>query len=178
MAWTDDLELQVKEDLKKKSSGTDRPARRNAGNRDLSVYWLFGIILLLVTGVAVTYQAKGGNPYVAQPYNNYQSYNPYPSTPAPNYNSPYDYNYPSMTVDQRMERLESAARKIWDRTKWNSDRLTLLATINNHNGVVIKNALPRQELILLNSDWTINRMPDRIQLDQQDQEFLKQYIRK
>jgi hypothetical protein len=81
-------------------------------------------------------------------------------------------------VDQRLDRLESGFKAVWDRSKWNSDKVTLLATIHNHNMVVIKNALPKSELILLNSDWTINRLPDRINLDQQDRQFLEKYLRK
>lgn len=79
---------------------------------------------------------------------------------------------------QKVDLLTQAVKKIWDRTKWNSDRLTLLATINNHNLVVVQQSLPKSELILLNPDWTINKMPNRIQLDPQDQAFLQQFLKK
>ena len=180
MAWTDELETTIKADLKK------RPAAV-AKAQDRSTFWLFGFIVLCVVCVYVVAQNRNSSPFIQQqqqqPYNNYysqwdatqqpQAYNPYAYNDYNNYQQP-----PMMGVEQKLERLESAAKKIWDRTKWNSDRLVLLTTVNNHNTVVIRNGYPRSELIYFNSDWTINRMPDRIYLDRNDQEFLRQYIKK
>jgi hypothetical protein len=68
--------------------------------------------------------------------------------------------------------------KIWQRTNWNSEAITLMADINNHNLYVSQANLSRDNYIYLNSDWTINRIPDHIQLDQQSREFLERHIKK
>ena len=178
MAWTEDFTSELEEkikDLKPK-------AVAKKANQDKTALWLFGFIILLGVGLYFSWQSKN-TPYFVQPYNNYSqnnwqdTYNQH-AQEYQNYQQQYYQQPPQMGVEQRVDRLENAARKIWDRTKWNSDRLVLLTTVNNHNTVVIRNGLPRTELIYFNSDWTINRMPDRIYLDKNDQEFLRQFIRK
>ncbi len=168
-SWTKDIEDHVKQTLGAKSNGD------KMGGKDYSQFFLFGIIIALAVAVFWVLQSRGGNflqSQQQQPYNNY-----YSQWDNAGY-SPYTLDYPmAMPAEQRIDRLESAARKIWERTKWNSDRITLLGTINNHNTVVIKRGLPRSELILLNGDWTINRMPNRIYLDYKDKEFLKKYVK-
>lgn len=75
------------------------------------------------------------------------------------------------------ERLDEAAGKIWERTKWNSDHMILLATVNNHNLAVLQQNLPKSELIFINEDFTISRMPNRIKLDPADEKFIKKFVR-
>ncbi len=81
-------------------------------------------------------------------------------------------------LKKKYEAIDSAAQKIWERTKWNNDRIVLLANVNNHNLYVIKENLPKTELIHLNADWTIDRLPDHIALKPEDQEFLKKFLSK
>lgn len=113
---------------------------------------------------------------------NSKNVNVWPKSQTPVYNQQSSWmNQPSaapVDLKTQVDKLTDATKKIWERSKWNSDRLTLLATINNHNLVVTQQGLPRSELILLNSDWTIDKMPNRIQLDPQDQAFIKQFLRK
>ena len=156
----------------KKLLGGSKPVATQAPpqSQDTRVFLLFAV-LLLAAAMMIAYQRnQPAVPYLEPPKQQQQQR---PVEPTP---EKFNHNYTQ--VDQRLDRLESGFKAIWDRAKWNSDRLTLLATIHNHNMVVVKNSLPKSELILLNSDWTINRMPDRINLDAQDQEFLKRYLRK
>jgi hypothetical protein len=37
--------------------------------------------------------------------------------------------------------------------------------------------MPKSELIFINGDWTIDKIPNKIHLDQSDQEFLKKFLR-
>lgn len=92
-----------------------------------------------------------------------------------NNNSPSINNSPSL--DKKVELLTIGTQKIWERTKWNTDAVILLSIINNNNSFVLKNNYPKSELIFLNSDWTINKMPTAVQLDDEDKEFLKKFIR-
>ncbi|RDJ35030.1 MAG: hypothetical protein DWQ19_09350 [Crenarchaeota archaeon] len=170
--WTDDLENQVRAERKNSPRAVAAPA-----NKDYTWVFLLGILILAVVAAFIFFQNKGYTPIAQQPSNNY--YSQWDRQESYNYNNTQDrYNYNRLTTDQRVDRLESAARQIWERSKWNSDHMTLLATIHNHNMVVIRDARPRSELILLNSDWTINRLPDRIYLDYQDREFLKRYLKR
>lgn len=58
------------------------------------------------------------------------------------------------------------------------DRLTLMAILQNHNLVVIKNDYPRNELIFVNKDWTIDRLPDRLNMTEENREFISQFLKK
>lgn len=92
-----------------------------------------------------------------------------------NNNAPSINNSP--TLDKKVELLTVGTQKIWERTKWNTDSLILLSIINNNNSFVLKNNYPKSELIFLNSDWTINKMPTAVQLDDEDKEFLRKFVR-
>lgn len=92
-----------------------------------------------------------------------------------NNNTPSINNSP--TLDKKVELLTVGTQKIWERTKWNTDSLILLSIINNNNYFVLKNNYPKSELIFLNSDWTINKMPTAVQLDDEDKEFLRKFVR-
>lgn len=92
-----------------------------------------------------------------------------------NNNTPSINNSP--TLDKKVELLTVGTQKIWERTKWNTDSLILLSIINNNNSFVLKNNYPKSELIFLNSDWTINKMPTAVQLDDEDKEFLRKFVR-
>lgn len=80
-------------------------------------------------------------------------------------------------LTKQYEATDTTAQKIWERTKWSSDRISLLAIINNHNLVVEQYNLPKSELILLRADWTIDRMPNRVVLDDESKELLQKFIR-
>jgi hypothetical protein len=175
--WIEDLESNIKNSL-----GNKKKVAKSS--QDPSLIWLFGVILLLAVGVFTVMKFKPPATQWQQPSSSasdwYAQQNPQ--------QQPQGWTMPwqqQSSTDQKVDalkiqydKLDSAAHKIWDRTKWNSDRMTLLATISNHNTVVIQQNYPKIELIYLNEDWTINRMPNRIALDKADQEFLKQFIRK
>jgi hypothetical protein len=154
---------------------------------------LFGVIFGLVLLVFVVYKYRTGGltalvgpqqppQQQSQPYFSYPQVQPWSNLPIQQpqqqWTLPPSNNPEIEMLKRQYETLDAAARKIWERTKWTNDRITLLATINNHNLVVQQNNLPKTELIFLNADWTINRMPDRIQLDASDQEFMRQFIKK
>ncbi len=168
MAWLDKLESDVK------STIGNRPVIVQQ-QQPISPTWLFGLALLLVIGVYTAWQFKNQNvsqPWAQQPSQQNQSNQQW--YPQQQYQPTTEQKVDALKI--QYDKLDAAAHKIWDRTKWNTDRLTLLATVNNHNMVVIQHGYPRSELILLNPDWTINKMPDRIQLDPADKEFLKQFV--
>jgi len=169
--WVEDLESSISK-LKKQSV----PQQSNT-------VFLFGIILLLSFGVLglMKYKSTGNiwQPTQSQWLQNQQT----AQTPQWQQSGPVGPG--PTTTDQRVDalkaqydKLDAIAHKIWDRTKWNSDRMTLLATINNHNLVVTQQNYPKSELIYLNDDWTIDRLPNRIQLDPVDQAFIQQFVRK
>lgn len=144
------------------------PPRPAQTNNQLSPAWVFGIFLFLGAAVLGAWQIK--NPPLPQiTWHQPQVQAPVqPPQPQPE----------TKTIDSRVTTLEKVTGQIWNRSKWNTDRLTLLASVYNHNLVVIQQNLPRSELILLNSDWTIDRMPNRIHLDENDKAFIKPFIRK
>jgi hypothetical protein len=177
MAFLDELETNIKNSLGGRQTFAPAPAQ-------VSPVWLFALILVLATGVYTVVKFKA--PIQIQPTNGASQWTAQ-QQPSANPNWPWQPQQPTgpVTTEQKVDslkaqydKLDAAARKIWDRTKWNSDRMTLLATVNNHNLVVISQNYPKTELIFLNEDWTINRMPNRIQLDATDQAFIQQFVRK
>lgn len=172
-----DLEAQLKNVLPAKKS-TKVVKNMNANNNNLA----FGIIILmLVAGCYFAYTYKAKTSVLPNPQTNWQNMS---SSTYPNISQPQPWANTDNTaaeieaLKRRYDAIYGATAEIWNRTKWNTERMTLLATLNNHNLVVIQQNLPKTELILLNDDWTINRMPDRIRLDAADQEFMRKFIRR
>jgi hypothetical protein len=62
------------------------------------------------------------------------------------------------------------------REKWNSDRLTMMGIAFNNNWAVYHNGFPKSDLIYLNKDWTVNKVPPRVQLTPQDRTFVEGFI--
>ena len=197
--WVEDLEKDLKDVLKKETktqnnlnNGRIMDVTKLSNNNNPLL--LFGLVLILVVGVFLAWKTKTEKNVLQpnwqaqqQPWNNLQqqggSSSPWNNS-GPQQVNPWQNPTTNQPLEQKFELLkkqyeniDTAAQKIWERTKWNSDRITLLATVNNHNLAVQQQNLPKIELIFLNSDWTINRLPNRIALDSNDQEFLKKFLK-
>jgi hypothetical protein len=181
--WAKSLESEIEGIFGKKSNVaavSEVPVKNNNTNVILGV-----IVLVLGLAVFSVYRSKTTQQASAWQNNQPSLFQQQPMNgpglfPQQNVNPHMNV----LTTEQKLEVLKKqyenvdlAAQKIWDVTKWTRDRMTLLATVNNHNLVVLQNNHPKTELIYLNSDWTINRLPDRISLDQSDQEFIKKFVK-
>jgi len=185
--WLDELKEKVEQETGKPVPKRSVAVAQTTTSQPNNLV-LFVVIFVLVLGGFWVFKLKsGGLVSLAQPQQQQWGYpQSYPQIPwtNPQVQPQQQWTVPPSNDPQiemlkrQYETLDAAARKIWERTKWNADRMTLLATINNHNLVVQQNNLPKTELILLNEDWTINRIPDRIKLDNADQEFMRQFLRK
>ena len=58
------------------------------------------------------------------------------------------------------------------------DRLVLLGIINNNNMAVMKYGYPRQDIIFINENWTIDRIPPHVQLSKKDEEFVRRFLKR
>jgi hypothetical protein len=84
--------------------------------------------------------------------------------------APYSQRYQANPQAYMLERVEK-------RSRWNSEILTLISILNNHNLAVSQHGYPRSEYIYLNKDWTIDRLPNRVKLDPETRAFLQKYLR-
>lgn len=73
-------------------------------------------------------------------------------------------------IKQDMEVLTS-------KVKWNSDRITLMGMVLNENFVITGNNYDRSHLIFFNADWTIDKMPKYLELQEKDKEYLKKFVK-
>lgn len=76
-----------------------------------------------------------------------------------------------------IEKMQHDLDKTNKRLTWCVNHMTLLAILANENMEIISKGHDRSQLIFLNKDWTINKMPKYIKLDQDDKEFLQQFLR-
>ena len=84
-----------------------------------------------------------------------------------------EYNYPRYNAPP-----EQKVNPIEKRSKWNTDAITLMGIVNNHNLSVAQNGFPRTDYIYINEDWTIDRIPNHVRLDEKSKEFLERFVRK
>jgi len=88
-------------------------------------------------------------------------------------------SYSQSTQGQKLNPMmyDHLVRKVEKRSRWNSEMITLVSILNNHNIAVAKHGYPRSEYIYLNSDWTIDRIPNRVNLDEEQTAFLRRYLK-
>lgn len=81
-------------------------------------------------------------------------------------------------VDKLRTEYRQELDKLWAKNKFNSDRLTVLGVVANENGVIIQQNYPKDDLIFLNSDWTMERAPKYLKISSDnDREFLKRWVK-
>jgi hypothetical protein len=119
-------------------------------NDPSGVLLLFVLFLGLAAFVAFNYRAK--MPRIPQ---------------LPNFTQ-YQQQQPNPT--------EELLAHVLEREKWNSDRLAMLGIAFNNNFAVYHNNFPKQDLVYLNKDWTVNSVPKHVQLTPRDINFIEGFI--
>jgi len=149
---------------------------------------LFLLVLLLGVGLVFAWyvkkgqQAPSGPPIAYQQPNN--PYMPYERPYTPPGSSPQwrpgpgpGPTSPDPRLTQDVQNLKEVTQLMWEKQKATTERLTLLGIIANQNFTVLERGLPKSEMLYLNADWTIDRMPSQLNLDEADKEFLRRYLK-
>jgi hypothetical protein len=136
--WLVSLENEIQGIISTQKSTT---ANKVVPVKNTNNLFLFGIVIALgcvIYGV-VQYKSQQSTAWQQQP----QSQNLFQQQPLGNPNIQQQNINPHLnvlTIDQKVdslkkqyENVDQAAQKIWEVTKWNRDRITLLATLNNQN---------------------------------------------
>jgi hypothetical protein len=76
-----------------------------------------------------------------------------------------------------MAKMKQDMETMNGKLKWNSDRITLMGMLLNENFVILGNNYDRSDLIFFNSDWTINKMPRYLQIQEKDREYLQKFVK-
>ncbi len=135
------------------------------------------IIVFLLGAVLFAYDMKTGS--ISNWFNNWSKSKPtalIESTPTPPKVDDSQYR----TMRSEFDRLKADNQKqfadLEKRVKWNGDRITLLATVQQENFLTIRNGT--NNFIYFNADWTIDRMPQYLELTPEDKSFLEKYLKK
>lgn len=167
---------------------TPRKIRLNEEQKDNNFALpLFLLVLLLGVGLVFAWYSKRGqfvSPLIAyrQPSNPYTlpytppSYTP-PDSTVPLWRPGPTQPGPDGRLTQDVQNLKEVVQLMWGKQKATTERLTLLGIIANQNFTVLERGLPKSEMIYLNADWTIDRMPSQLNLDEADKEFLRRYLK-
>jgi hypothetical protein len=130
---------------------------------------LFFLFLVLSVGLALTVRYKLTERSLAYAENNQTEQIDPEILPPPQ-------PEPDLELRQKVDTLATLTEKIWEKVKVNSDRISLTGTLLNNNFSVNRNKLPTSKYIYINKNWTINKMPDQLRLDEQDKEFLNRHL--
>ncbi len=58
-----------------------------------------------------------------------------------------------------------------------NSKLTLLGVLFNQNTIVDRDGHPKEDLMFLNDNWTIDKFPNHLDLAQEDKDFLIKFIK-
>jgi hypothetical protein len=59
-----------------------------------------------------------------------------------------------------------------------NDRMALMGIVNNNNSAVMRYGYSRQDIIFINEDWTIDRIPPHVQLSKEDEVFVRRFLKR
>lgn len=99
--------------------------------------------------------------------------------------SPQNPTLPSMPPDKPIvTQLQADVAKLKQnmdvlsgKVKWNSDRISLMGMVLNENFVIMGNNYNRSHLVFFNSDWTIDKMPKYLEIQDKDKEYLQKFVK-
>ena len=92
----------------------------------------------------------------------------------PNNSVEHDLN----VLKHKYVELDSFVKELFKRSDWSMDRQRLMSILWNHNTMVIKTGGYTTDLILINGDWTIDRLPWLVSLTNDDRNFLIKFLKK
>lgn len=79
-----------------------------------------------------------------------------------------------------VKKLQEDQETLWivleEKQKTFQDRQTLMGILINNNFAAIKDGY-EEDVVFLNGDWTINKMPTRLTLTDSDRKFLERFIK-
>jgi hypothetical protein len=157
---------------RKDTASIDLYAQKPDNGKSLSLWVL---IMFLCVSLAVVWRVKSPDSNsIAQ--RQWDAFNNSSVQPPVQPTQPTQLQISFAELKRQYEEIDAKAEKMWEKTQWNTKRITLLGIINNNNWVVTKERYSRHDLIFLNADWTINQWPKHLDLDESDIEFLRPFV--
>lgn len=153
------------------------------GGNNTFVLPLFLLICILSISLVASYNfRKRGSVYAATPPaaagNNLQVLQDYQQDAIRHQEYLFNQQKSEWQAERRQfeDQAEVAIRETWGRTKTNRERVTLLGILYNNNMAAMRAGT--RDYIFINGDWTIDRYPNHLNLDEEDRQFLSKFIRK
>jgi hypothetical protein len=171
--WEIDLRNQLSEDSQKESFIKNEQSKQKEENF-LTHYFVISILLFAIFFV---YSQKS-NGFISNWFSSViesdKSENPFENFPN-SISSDNSSDIHQIRLD--IEKLRQDFDAMNNKLKWNSDRINLMGMLLNENFVIVSNGYDRSNLIFFNSDWTINKMPQYLDIQEKDKEYLQKFIK-
>jgi hypothetical protein len=155
------------------------PIHKKKKQESLLGYYVI-ILLLIVMGLFVYNQKSGGalTNWFANRIQFTESEKKTPEVRPDAGPMPLDNNSGDITqLKLDMAKMKQDMETMNSKLKWNSDRITLMGMLLNENFVILGNGYDCSDLIFFNSDWTINKMPRYLQIQEKDREYLQKFVK-
>lgn len=167
--WEDDLLEEIGE----------LPSKENKNNKNNTTIF---IACLIVLGILTTFVYDQKTATISKwwrsKHQNVAVVQPLPSTPQKSYDQDIDELRSTIKKAQTDVLAQQAQlSKLELKTKFNSDRITLVGMILNENFTIMRNNYDKNHLIFFNRDWTLDQMPHYLQLSEDDRNYLKKYVK-
>lgn len=198
--WKQDLERQLDEVVSVQSQAKPRVVRKktsttttnksflnkNTSGNDNNYFTLPLVLLICIMSIALVASynfRKRGEVYASSPASMHQQH--FDVRVLQDYQEDARRHQEHLMSQQKGEweshrrqfedSAEAAIRETYGRTKVNRERLTLLGILYNNNIAAMRAGT--KDYIFINSDWTINRYPNHLNLDTEDRAFLSKFVK-
>lgn len=140
------------------------------------------LVLLIVLGLATlfAYDSKNGGKiqnWISSQFSSKEEV----GTVQPQSNGKRDYDAEIAALRSDIRRVEAdnkaSVEKLATKVKWNSDRINLMAIMLNENFLILRNGNNKGHMIFFNRDWTLDNMPQYIELSDDDKVYLKKFVK-
>lgn len=132
------------------------------------------IVLLIIMSLFIYNQKCGGD--IASWFANRIQFADEKKTPPVNV-PPANKSNDIVQLKLDMEKMKQDIEIMSSKLKWNSDRIALMGVLMNENFVIMGNNYDRSDLIFFNADWTINKMPRYLQIQENDRKYLQKFVK-
>ena len=86
-------------------------------------------------------------------------------------------NWNENSMKSLLNPLVSQDEKLQNKINWCEDRIFVLGVVNVHNHEVIKRNLPKEDLIVIDENWKINRYPDLLKFDERSETIIRRFLK-
>lgn len=132
---------------------------------NMEFYFLFSFVIAFMLGLFLMYKNLDSIVKIKD----------YIFAPSISKNEPYEKD--NSNLETAINNLNEKTDKIGESLEVIKNRILLLGALHNENWSILKNNKLKSDLIFFNRDWSIDKMPKHITIDEEEKKYLEKNLK-